>query len=44
MGYVARMGDMRNAYNILDCKFEWKRPLGRLHVGERIILEWILEE
>jgi hypothetical protein len=27
--YVARMGAMRNAYNILDEKPEGKRPLGR---------------
>jgi hypothetical protein len=32
---------MRNAYNILDGKSEGKRPLGRLDVGGRIILEWI---
>jgi len=29
MGHVARMGEMRNAYNILFGKFEGKRSLGR---------------
>jgi hypothetical protein len=28
-GYVARMGDMRNAYSIFVGKPEMKRPLGR---------------
>jgi hypothetical protein len=28
-GYVARMGEMRNAYRILVEKPEGKRPLGR---------------
>jgi len=28
-GYVARMGEMRNAYNILVGNPEEKRPLGR---------------
>jgi hypothetical protein len=28
-GYIARTGEMRNAYNILVGKPEWKRPLGR---------------
>jgi hypothetical protein len=28
-GYVARMGAIRNAYNILVGKPEGKRPLGR---------------
>jgi hypothetical protein len=28
-GHVARMGEMRNAYNILVGKPEGKRPLGR---------------
>jgi len=28
-GHVVRMGDMRNAYNILVGKPEGKRPLGR---------------
>jgi hypothetical protein len=29
VGHVVRMGEMRNAYNILDVKLEEKRPLGR---------------
>jgi hypothetical protein len=28
-GHVARMGEMRNAYNILVGKLEGKRPIGR---------------
>jgi hypothetical protein len=28
-GYVARMGQMRNIYNVLVGKPEVKRPLGR---------------
>jgi len=28
-GHVARMGDMRNGYNVLVGKPEGKRPLGR---------------
>jgi hypothetical protein len=28
-GHVARTGEIRNAYNILVGKLEWKRPLGR---------------
>jgi hypothetical protein len=28
-GHVALMGEMRNTYNILVGKLEWKRPLGR---------------
>jgi hypothetical protein len=39
-GYVARMGEMRNAYNIPVEKPEGNRP--RLGVDERIILEWIV--
>jgi hypothetical protein len=33
---------MRNAYNIFVGKPGRKRPLGRLGIDERIILEWIL--
>jgi hypothetical protein len=33
------MGQMRNGYNILAVKAERKRPLGRLDVHGRIILE-----
>jgi hypothetical protein len=29
VGHVARVGEMRNAYNILVGKSERKRPLGR---------------
>jgi hypothetical protein len=29
MGHVARIGEMRNAYNILVGNPEGKRPLGR---------------
>jgi hypothetical protein len=32
-GYVARMGEKRNAYRILVGKPERKRPLGRLRCG-----------
>jgi hypothetical protein len=28
-GYVARMGEMRNAYSILVGKLDGKKPLGR---------------
>jgi hypothetical protein len=28
-GHVALMGEIRNSYNILIGKHEWKRPLGR---------------
>jgi hypothetical protein len=40
---VALMGEKRNAYRILVEKPEGNKPLGRLDVGGRIILEWILE-
>jgi hypothetical protein len=39
VGYVARMGDMRNAYNILAGKPEGMRPLEDLRVDDKIILE-----
>jgi hypothetical protein len=42
-GHVARIGEKRNVYRILVGKPEGKRPLGRLDVGGRIILKWILE-
>jgi hypothetical protein len=41
-GHVARMGDMRNAYNILVGKPERKKTLEDIGVDEKIILEWIL--
>jgi hypothetical protein len=42
-GYVARMGEKRNACRILVGKPEEKRPLGTYKLDERIILRWILE-
>jgi hypothetical protein len=42
VGHVAWMGEMRNAYNILVGKPDGKRPLGRLGVAGKTILEWIL--
>jgi hypothetical protein len=41
-GHVARMGEMRNAYDILVGKFEGKRLLEGLGADGEIILEWIL--
>jgi len=41
-GHVARMVQMRNAYNILVGKLEGKRPLEDVGLDGRIILEWIL--
>jgi hypothetical protein len=41
-GHVAPMGVMRNAHSFLVEKTERKRPLERLGVHGRIILEWIL--
>jgi hypothetical protein len=39
VGNVAGMGEMRNAYSILDGKPEGKRPLGRLsHRWKDIII------
>jgi hypothetical protein len=35
---------MRNAYKIIVRKPEWKRPLGRLGIDGRIILNWILRK
>jgi hypothetical protein len=40
--HVARMGEMRNAYNFLVGNSEGKRPLGRPDVDGKITLEWIL--
>jgi hypothetical protein len=42
-GHVARMGEMRNAYNILVGKPEGKSPFGRSRRDRKIILKWILE-
>jgi membrane-associated PAP2 superfamily phosphatase len=41
--HVARMGEKRNAYRILEGKPDGKRPLGNQDVGGWTILEWILE-
>jgi hypothetical protein len=43
-GHVALMGEMRDAYRIVVGKTEWKRPLGKLGVVGKIILEWILRK
>jgi hypothetical protein len=44
MGHAARIGEMRNMYNIGDGKHYTKRPLGRptLGIDDRIISECIL--
>jgi hypothetical protein len=42
VGHVAHMGEMRNAYKILVSKLEEKSPLGKLGIGGKIMLEWIL--
>jgi hypothetical protein len=41
-GHVARVGEMRNAYNILVGEPEGKGQLGRPRHNGKIILEWIL--
>jgi hypothetical protein len=41
-GHVARMGEVRGAYNILVGKPEGRRPLGRPRLDGRITLRWIL--
>jgi hypothetical protein len=41
-GHVARMGEMRNGYNILVGEFERKRLLGRTRRRWEDRLEWIL--
>jgi hypothetical protein len=41
-GHVARLGEMRNPYNILVGKPEGKRPLGRQGIDGKIVLEWML--
>jgi len=40
--HVARMGEVRNAYNILVTKPEGRDHLEDLGVDGRIILEWVL--
>ena len=42
-GNVARMEEGRSAFKILTGKPTGKRPLGRLGVDGRTILEWILK-
>jgi hypothetical protein len=42
-GYVALMGERRNAYRIVMGKPEGTTPLGR-HVDGSIILKWILDK
>jgi hypothetical protein len=41
-GHVARMREVRGAYNILVGRPEWRRPLGRPSVDGRTTLRWIL--
>ena len=43
-GHVARMEESRSALKILTGIPAGKRPLGRLLVDGRTILEWILKE
>jgi len=43
-GNIARMGEMRNAYNNLVGKPEGKRPLGRHRHGWEDIWKWTLDE
>jgi hypothetical protein len=42
VGYIAWLGEMGDAYNVLVGKPEWKRPLGRPCVHGNIISEWIV--
>jgi hypothetical protein len=39
---MVHMQKIRNAYSILVRKSEWERPLTRLGVDGKIILEWIM--
>jgi len=41
VGYVARMGEMRNAYRVLVGKPERKNHAEDLGVDGRMMLEWI---
>jgi hypothetical protein len=45
MGRACRPhGAKRNVYRVLVGKSEGKRPLGKIDVGGRIILKWVLRE
>jgi hypothetical protein len=44
VGYEAGMEEMGNAYEILIGKPEGRRTLGKIDIGGRILLEWILGE
>jgi hypothetical protein len=41
-GLCSPHGRDENAYNILDGKPEWTRPLGRTNRRWELLLEWIL--
>jgi hypothetical protein len=41
-GHVARMEEGRNAFKIVTGNLTGKRPLGRLGIDGRTILEWVL--
>jgi hypothetical protein len=43
-GYVARMGEKKNAYRVLVGNPERKRPLEDLDVDGRTLLRFILEK
>jgi hypothetical protein len=43
-GHMTGMGEKRNACRVLERKPEGRRMLGRIGVGGRIILKWILEK
>jgi hypothetical protein len=44
VGYVARVGEKRNACRVLVRNPEGKRPLETLGTGGRIILNWMLQK
>jgi hypothetical protein len=41
---IWQMGEVRNAYNILFRKCEWKGQVGGPRVNVRIIFKWILQK
>jgi hypothetical protein len=43
-GHVECKGQILNAYRIFIGKPEGKRPLGRLDVDGKTVIEWILEK